>query len=110
MARSVRYIGTFVIERCALCIGHWRRCSERPLAPDQTLDIYSTGKRWMWRFQHIDGQSEINELHVPLGRPVKVIFTSEDVLHSLYLPAFSVKAGARTAAVPAAWLRELPPE
>jgi cytochrome c oxidase subunit 2 len=63
-------------------------------APDQTLEIYSTGKRWMWRFQHIDGQSEINELHVPLGRPVKVIFTSEDVLHSLYIPAFRVKADA----------------
>jgi cytochrome c oxidase subunit 2 len=63
-------------------------------APDQTLEIYSTGKRWMWRFQHLDGQSEINELHVPLGRPVKVIFTSEDVLHSLYVPAFRVKADA----------------
>jgi len=63
-------------------------------APDQTLEIYSTGKRWMWRFQHIDGQSEINQLHVPLGRPVKVIFTSEDVLHSLYIPAFRVKADA----------------
>ena len=48
----------------------------------------------MWRFQHIDGQSEINELHVPLGRPVKVTFTSEDVLHSLYVPAFRVKADA----------------
>src|SRR5687768_10664710 len=63
-------------------------------APDQTLEIYSTGKRWMWRFQHIDGQSEINELHVPLGRPVKITFTSEDVLHSLYIPAFRVKADA----------------
>jgi cytochrome c oxidase subunit 2 len=63
-------------------------------APDQTLEIYSTGKRWMWRFQHIDGKSEINELHVPLGRPVKVVFTSEDVLHSLYVPAFRVKADA----------------
>ena len=63
-------------------------------APDQTLEIYSTGKRWMWRFQHVDGQSEINQLHVPLGRPVKVIFTSEDVLHSLYIPAFRVKADA----------------
>ena len=39
--------------------------------PDQTLEIYSTGKRWMWRFQHLDGQSEINELHVPVGRPVQ---------------------------------------
>src|SRR5688572_16020011 len=62
--------------------------------PDQTLEIYSTGKRWMWRFQHLDGQSEINELHVPLGRPVKVTFTSEDVLHSLFIPAFRTKADA----------------
>ena len=61
-------------------------------APDQTLDIYSTGKRWMWRFQHIDGQREINELHVPVGRPVRVVFTSEDVLHDLFIPAFRVKA------------------
>src|SRR5687768_18446140 len=44
--------------------------------PDQTLDIYATGKRWMWKFQHLDGQNEINELHVPLGRAVKVTFTS----------------------------------
>ncbi|MEQ1572818.1 MAG: cytochrome c oxidase subunit II [Vicinamibacterales bacterium] len=62
--------------------------------PDQTLEIYSTGKRWMWRFQHADGQREINALHVPLGRPVKVTFTSEDVLHDLYIPAFRVKADA----------------
>src|SRR5687767_569060 len=62
--------------------------------PDQTLEIYSTGKRWMWKFQHLDGKSEINELHVPIGRAVKVTFTSEDVLHSLYFPAFRVKADA----------------
>jgi cytochrome c oxidase subunit II len=62
--------------------------------PDQTLEIYSTGKRWMWKFQHIDGQNEINELHVPVGRPVKVTFTSEDVLHSLFMPAFRQKADA----------------
>ncbi len=62
--------------------------------PDQTLQIYSTGKRWMWRFQHINGRSEINELHVPLGRAVKITFTSEDVLHSLFIPAFRIKADA----------------
>jgi cytochrome c oxidase subunit 2 len=62
--------------------------------PDQTLEIYSVGKRWMWKFQHIGGQSEINELHVPVGRPVKVTFTSEDVLHDLFIPAFRVKADA----------------
>jgi len=62
--------------------------------PDQTLEVYATGKRWMWKFQHLDGQNEINELHVPVGRPVKVTFTSEDVIHSLYFPAFRVKADA----------------
>jgi cytochrome c oxidase subunit 2 len=62
--------------------------------PDQTLEIYGTGKRWMWKFQHLDGKAEINELHVPIGRPVKVTFTSEDVLHSLYFPSFRVKADA----------------
>jgi cytochrome c oxidase subunit 2 len=65
---------------------------QRP--PNQTLEIYATGKRWMWKFQHIDGQNEINELHVPLGRPVKITFTSEDVLHSLFFPAFRTKADA----------------
>ena len=65
---------------------------QRP--PDQTLEIYATGKRWMWKFQHLDGQNEINELHVPAGRPVKITFTSEDVLHSLFFPAFRTKADA----------------
>jgi cytochrome c oxidase subunit 2 len=72
-------------------------------APDQTLDIYSTGKRWMWRFQHIDGQLEINELHVPVGRPVRVVFTSEDVLHDLFIPAFRVKADAVPGRYSAIW-------
>jgi cytochrome c oxidase subunit II len=65
---------------------------QRP--PNQTLEIYATGKRWMWKFQHIDGQNEINQLHVPIGRPVKITFTSEDVLHSLFFPAFRTKADA----------------
>jgi cytochrome c oxidase subunit 2 len=72
-------------------------------APDQTLDVYSTGKRWMWRFQHIDGQLEINELHVPVGRAVRVVFTSEDVLHDLFIPAFRVKADAVPGRYSAIW-------
>jgi cytochrome c oxidase subunit 2 len=71
--------------------------------PAETLEVYSTGKRWMWRFQHIDGQSEINTLHVPKGRPVKITFTSEDVLHSLYMPAFRVKADAIPGRYSAIW-------
>jgi len=56
-----------------------------------TLDIYVTGKQWMWKVQYPDGQREINELHVPVGRAVKLTLASEDVLHSFYLPAFRLK-------------------
>ena len=60
--------------------------------PDDTLNVYVVGKQWMWKFQHLDGQREINELHVPVGRPVKLIMTSEDVIHDLFVPAFRMKA------------------
>jgi cytochrome c oxidase subunit 2 len=59
--------------------------------PAETLNIYVVGKQWMWKFQHLDGQREINELHVPVGRNVKLIATSEDVIHDLFVPAFRVK-------------------
>jgi cytochrome c oxidase subunit II len=60
--------------------------------PNETLNIYVVGKQWMWKFQHLDGQREINELHVPVGRPVKLIMTSEDVIHDVFVPAFRIKA------------------
>ena len=60
--------------------------------PDEALNIYVVGKQWMWKFQHLDGQREINELHVPVGRAVKLIMTSEDVIHDFFVPAFRVKA------------------
>jgi cytochrome c oxidase subunit 2 len=60
--------------------------------PQETLNIYAVGKQWMWKFQHLDGQREINELHVPVGRAVKMIMTSEDVIHDFSVPAFRVKA------------------
>jgi cytochrome c oxidase subunit 2 len=56
------------------------------------MEIYVVGKQWMWKVQHTDGQREINELHVPVGRPVKLIMGSEDVIHSYYIPDFRVKA------------------
>jgi len=62
--------------------------------PDESMHIYAVGKQWMWKFQHLEGQREINQLHVPTGRPVKVTVTSEDVLHSLYFPAFRTKIDA----------------
>jgi cytochrome c oxidase subunit 2 len=61
------------------------------IAPDDAMEIYVVGLQWMWMFQHQEGQREINELHVPTGRPVKLIMTSQDVIHSFYVPAFRVK-------------------
>ena len=60
--------------------------------PANAMEIFVVGKQWMWKVQHMDGQREINELHVPINRPVKLIMGSEDVLHSYYIPAFRVKA------------------
>src|SRR4051812_9827491 len=60
--------------------------------PAETMNIYVVGKQWMWKFQHLDGQREINELHVPVGRRVKLIMTSEDVIHDVFVPAFRMKA------------------
>ena len=61
-------------------------------APKGAMEIYVVGKQWMWKAQHMDGAKEINELHVPVGKPVKLIMGSEDVIHSFFIPAFRVKA------------------
>ena len=55
------------------------------------IEIYVVGKQWMWKFQHATGQREINELHVPVNRRVKLIMTTEDVIHDLFVPAFRTK-------------------
>jgi cytochrome c oxidase subunit II len=60
--------------------------------PAGAMEVFVVGKQWMWKVQHMGGQREINELHVPVGRPVKLIMGSEDVIHSYYIPAFRVKA------------------
>ncbi|MEX2260808.1 MAG: cytochrome c oxidase subunit II [Bryobacteraceae bacterium] len=60
-------------------------------APDDATEVWVVGKQWMWKVQHLGGQREINELHVPVGRAVKLIMTSEDVIHDFYVPAFRTK-------------------
>ncbi|MES2788669.1 MAG: cytochrome c oxidase subunit II [Planctomycetota bacterium] len=60
-------------------------------AVEGALEVNCVGRQWMWKFQHPNGRSEINDLHVPLNQPVKINMISEDVIHSLYIPAFRVK-------------------
>jgi cytochrome c oxidase subunit 2 len=59
--------------------------------PAASTEIFVIGKQWMWHLQHPEGPREINELHVPVGVPVKLTMTSEDVIHDFYIPAFRVK-------------------
>jgi len=59
--------------------------------PQDAMQLTVVGKQWMWKVQHATGQREINEVHVPVGKPVKLVMTSEDVIHSFYLPVFRVK-------------------
>src|SRR5436190_20728125 len=54
-------------------------------APKGAMEIYVVGKQWMWKAQHMDGAREINELHVPVGRTVKLIMVFEDVIHRFFI-------------------------
>lgn len=60
--------------------------------PKNANEIYVVGKQWMWKIQHSTGQREINELHVPVGRKIRLIMTSEDTIHDFFIPAFRIKA------------------
>jgi cytochrome c oxidase subunit II len=59
--------------------------------PQDALDIYVIGKQWMWKLQQPNGRREINELHIPVNRDIRLILASEDVIHDFFVPAFRVK-------------------
>jgi cytochrome c oxidase subunit 2 len=62
--------------------------------PKEAMDVYVMGKKWMWKFSYAGGPNGADTLHVPAGRPVRLLITSRDVIHSFYLPAFRLKADA----------------
>jgi len=62
---------------------------ERP--PPGAMEINVVGKQWMWKIQHPEGKREINELHVPMGPVIELTMTSQDVIHSFFVPEFRVK-------------------
>jgi cytochrome c oxidase subunit 2 len=73
--------------------------------PPDAMEIYVVGKRWMWKAQHMTGQREINQLHVPVGRNVRLTMTSEDVIHSFFVPAFRVKKDVLPGRYTTAWFQ-----
>jgi cytochrome c oxidase subunit 2 len=77
--------------------------------PQGASEVYVVGKQWMWKLQHEEGAREINELHVPVGRDVKLIMTSQDVIHSFYIPAFRIKQDVLPGRYSTAWFRATRP-
>jgi len=77
------------------------------IAPKDTLDIFVVGKQWMWKLQQPNGRKEINELHIPLNRNVKLIMGSEDVIHDFYVPAFRVKMDVVPGRYNTMWFRPI---
>ncbi|MGH9376591.1 MAG: cytochrome c oxidase subunit II, partial [Terriglobia bacterium] len=59
--------------------------------PANSVHVYVIGKQWMWKLQHPEGPREINTLHIPVGTPVQLILTSQDVIHDFSVPAFRIK-------------------
>ncbi|MCU1338272.1 MAG: cytochrome c oxidase, subunit [Bryobacterales bacterium] len=77
--------------------------------PKNALDVYVTGKQWMWKVNYPEGQREINELHVPTGRAIRVTLASEDVIHSFFIPAFRTKHDVIPGQYVAIWFQPTKP-
>ena len=77
--------------------------------PRDSTEVYVVAKQWMWKLDHAEGQREINELHVPVGRDVKLIMTSQDVIHSFFVPAFRMKQDVLPGRYTVAWFRATKP-
>jgi len=73
--------------------------------PNASMEIIVIGKQWMWHIQHPEGIREINELHVPVGVPVKITMTSQDVIHDFFIPAFRVKKDAMPGRYSSMWFQ-----
>jgi cytochrome c oxidase subunit 2 len=78
-------------------------------APADAMQVNVVGKQWMWKLQHMEGRREINELHVPVGRPVRLVMTSEDVIHSFFVPAFRIKQDTVPGRYTTAWFEATAP-
>jgi cytochrome c oxidase subunit 2 len=82
-------IPTFI----AMCLFAWGAdvYFYEEVPPANTLGVNVIGKQWMWKIQHQEGNPEINELHIPVNRDIKLTLASEDVIHSFFVPAFRIK-------------------
>jgi cytochrome c oxidase subunit II len=77
--------------------------------PKDSMDVYVMGKQWMWKFSYPEGPNGVNVLHVPANRPVRLLITSRDVIHSFYVPSFRIKMDALPGRYTQAWFEATKP-
>jgi len=77
--------------------------------PADSTEVYVVAKQWMWKMEHMEGQREINELHVPVGQNIKLIMTSQDVIHSFFVPAFRLKQDVLPGRYTTLWFKATKP-
>ncbi|MGB6385745.1 MAG: cytochrome c oxidase subunit II [Terriglobales bacterium] len=77
--------------------------------PANATEVYVVAKQWMWKIEHMEGQREINELHVPTGENIKLIMTSQDVIHSFFIPAFRLKQDVLPGRYTTLWFKATKP-
>ncbi len=91
MLETVWSIIPFVVSMTIFLGGAYVYYNQFRIPDDPAMEVYVVGKQWMWKLQHSTGQREINELHIPVGKKVKLTMTTEDVLHDFSIPAFRTK-------------------
>lgn len=96
-----------------LFVGWWtigsRQFLDMRVAPVNAMDIYVTGKQWMWKFAYPQGNHSLAVLYVPARRPIKLIMTSRDVIHSFYVPEFRVKQDVLPGRYTTLWFEAIRP-
>jgi cytochrome c oxidase subunit 2 len=103
-----------VVDHPALCDAHFFRLGrnlffQERTPPANATEVYVVAKQWMWKLEHMEGQREINELHVPTGENIKLIMTSQDVIHSFYIPAFRLKQDVLPGRYTTLWFKATKP-
>lgn len=104
-SNALEFTWTFIPLGIFLCIFVWGAYIyfQERTPPLGAAEVYTVAKQWMWKFQHVEGQREINQLHVPVGRDVRMVMTSQDVIHSFYVPAFRIKQDVLPGRYTVAW-------
>lgn len=100
---ELTWLGAATVAFLALFLWAARVYFDMEQPPEDAMSIYVVGKQWMWKAEHPSGRREINALHVPVGEPVRLVMTSQDVIHSFYVPAFRVKQDVLPGRFTALW-------